>query len=117
MSVGVDRFVSDLADAGVAATFDGVRVFYDIVPIAGAHAGKPIPTGVSATELEGWPLSPPHWIHIERKVKFLIPTNTDQTDCLPGWNRQSRELGPWDTTMPAVRVWLAHVRGFLSLAA
>jgi len=113
----VDRFVSDLAEAGVPAAFDGVRVLYDIVPVAGAHVGKPISTGVSANELDAWPLSPPHWIHVEQMVTFLIPTNTDLTDCLPGWIRQSRDLGPWDTSMPAVRVWLAHVRGFLSLAA
>lgn len=115
-AAGVSRFIADLADEGLQPTRRGDAVRYTIVPAAGRYAGQPVETGVSVSELQGWPMVPPHWIHLPDDVTFAN-TNTDTTDCEPGWRRHSREAGPWDMTRKPILTWVSHVRGMLGEAA
>lgn len=112
---GVTRFVADLAEAGHNPTRCGGTVRYTVVPAAGRHAGQEVETGVSVSELQGWPAVPPHWIHLNEEVTFAH-TNTDTLDCEPGWRRHSRETGPWTMTRKPILVWISHVRGIIGQA-
>jgi hypothetical protein len=40
----------------------------------------------------------------------------DDTDCLPGWKRHSRDYTHTDMSIAPARAWLGHVRGFVSIA-
>jgi hypothetical protein len=113
---GPDRFVADLESEGVTARLEGPAIIYTVVPATGALAGVDLETAVSVSELQSWPTSVPHWLHFREAITFSR-TNIDTNDCLPGWLRHSRDVGQWDTSAPAVRAWLAHVRGVLSSAA
>lgn len=112
---GPDRFLADLAAAGVPGHREGVTIVYGVVPATGTLAGDEIDTAVSLSELESWPAVVPHWLHFREAITFPH-TNTDTNDCMPGWLRHSRDVGQWDTGAPPARAWLAHVRGVLSSA-
>jgi hypothetical protein len=112
---GPDRFLADLAAAGASAYRDGPVIVYTVVPATGNLAGVEIDTAVSTAELQSWPTVVPHWLHFREAITFPH-TNTDTNDCLPGWVRHSRDIGQWDTSAPPARVWLAHLRGVLSVA-
>jgi hypothetical protein len=90
-------------------------VVYTIVPATGELAGVEIDTAVSVAELAPWPTVVPHWLHFPAEIAFAN-TNSDATDCLPGWLRHSRDIGRWNTTALPLLAWLAHVRGVLSAA-
>lgn len=111
----VQRFVDDLAAIRTVATVEGPRVMYDVAAIGGGLAGTIVRTGVSISELQSWPLAPPHWVHLPASITFAL-TNTDTTDCAPGWIRHSREFGFTSTSVPPALAWLRHVRGLVSLA-
>lgn len=113
---GVARFIADLEEEGHQPTRCGDAVTYTVVPATGRLVGTDVRTGVSVSELQAWPMVPPHWIHLPDEVTFNF-TNTDTTDCQPGWRRHSRDSGPWDLTRKPIHVWLAHVRGVLGQAA
>ena len=89
---GVTRFIADLEEEGLKPTRCGDAVRYVVVPAAGRYAGQEVETGVSMSELQGWPTVPPHWIHLPAEVEFAH-TNTDTVDCAAGWRRHSREAG------------------------
>jgi hypothetical protein len=112
---GPDRFLADLAAAGVPGNREGPAVVYTVVPATGSLAGAGIDTAVSVSELQSWPTVVPHWLHFRESITFPH-TNTDTADCLPGWLRHSRDVGQWDTSAPPAREWLAHVRGVLGVA-
>jgi hypothetical protein len=101
---------------GAPVERDGERLMYDVLAVGGALVGKKVRTGVSLSEVQSWPLAPPHWIHLPANVSFP-QTNTDQTDCPVGWVRHSRDFNLTDTSVPPALAWLRHVRGFVSLAA
>lgn len=116
VSTGVRRFIEDMAAVGAQVRIDGARLLYEVTAVGGALNGQEVTTGVSTDEVHGWPLSPPHWIHLPQSVTFP-ETNSDATDCLPGWLRHSREFGFTDTSVPPALAWLRHVRGFVSYAS
>jgi hypothetical protein len=112
---GVERFVADLQEEGHEPAVWGDVVRYVVVPATGVLAGRKVLTGVSASELQGWPMTPPHWIHLETTVTF-DQTNSDIQNCPPGWQRHSRDSGPWDMSRKPIHLWIAHVRGVLGRA-
>ncbi|PPF47576.1 MULTISPECIES: hypothetical protein [unclassified Rathayibacter] len=109
------RFVDDMTAAGASAQVDGPRVLYDVRAVAGPLAGQIITTGVSLSEVQSWPMVPPHWVHLPDFVTFA-QTNEDVTDCLPGWKRHSRDYNHTDTSVAPALSWLRHVRGLLTIA-
>lgn len=115
LSDGARRFMGDMAAAGAPVTHDVSRLLYDITPIAGALSGQLVLTGVSLSEVAGWPQIPPHWIHLPSTITFP-QTNSDTTDCPPGWLRHSRDFGFTAMSTPPALAWIRHVRGFLSIA-
>ncbi|MBC2586915.1 hypothetical protein [Rhodococcus aetherivorans] len=112
---GVARFIADLADEGHEPARCGDVVRYRVIPASGRYAGVQLETGVSVCELQGWPTVPPHWIHLPDEVGFAH-TNVDVQNCLPGWQRHSRDTGPWRMDRKPILVWIAHVRGVLGQA-
>ncbi len=112
---GVARFIADLEEEGHEPTVCGDVVRYHAVPATGARAGQKVLTGVSMNELQGWPMTPPHWIHLEYDVNFA-QTNTDNQDCPEGWRRHSRDTGPWDMSRKPIHTWISHVRCVLGQA-
>lgn len=115
LSAPARRFVEDMAAVGVAVQAEGSRLMYDVIAVGGGLAGQRVTTGVSLSEVQGWPLAPPHWVHLPDSVVF-DETNMDETDCPPGWKRHSRDFNLTDTSVPPALAWLRHVRGFISLA-
>lgn len=112
---GVARFVADLEEEGHRPSVLGDVVRYHVVPAAGAHVGQEILTGVGTSELQGWPMAPPHWIHLEHNITFASTNSDTQTDS-PGWRRHSFDTGTWDTSRKPIHVWIAHVRCVLGMA-
>ena len=113
---GAARFLADLEKEGLRPVRRGDTITYVMVPAAGRFAGTEVATGVSVSEVQSWPMVPPHWIHLPDEVTFTH-TNSDTTDCAPGWRRHSRDSGPWNLTRKPIHIWLAHVRGVLGQAA
>lgn len=109
------RFIADMAAVGAVIHVEEGRLMYDVVAVGGALAGQKVTTGVSLSEVQGWPMTPPHWVHLPDSVAFA-ETNMDETDCPPGWKRHSRDFNLTDTSVPPALSWLRHVRGFVSLA-
>lgn len=116
LSDGVSRFMADLVEEGHEPAHHGAVIRYIVIPVQGPFAGRGIETGVSVSEIHGWPTVPPHWIHLPDEVQFAS-TNTDTTDCPPGWRRHSRDTGLWTMNRKPILVWLAHLRGVLGEAA
>lgn len=115
LSGAAQRFMDDMASVGAPVRAEENRLMYEVIAIGGALAGQKVSTGVSLSEVQGWPLTPPHWVHLPASVAFA-ETNTDATDCPPGWRRHSRDFNLPDTSVPPALAWLRHVRGFVSLA-
>lgn len=109
------QFIHDMTAVGAPARADGPRILYDVVAVGGALTGQAVTTGVSMSEVQSWPMVPPHWIHFPDSVMFT-ETNMDDTDCQPGWKRHSRDFSYTDMSMPPALAWLRHVRGFASIA-
>jgi hypothetical protein len=109
------KFMDDMASVGAPVTLEENRLMYEVLAVGGSLAGQKVATGVSLSEVQGWPLTPPHWIHLPDSVSFA-ETNIDQTDCPAGWRRHSRDFNLTDTSVPPALAWLRHVRGFISLA-
>lgn len=109
------RFADDMTAAGASVRAEPGRLMYDVVAVGGALAGQSVTTGVSLAEVQSWPQAPPHWVHLPDTVVFEA-TNSDVTDCPPGWRRHSREFVFIDMSIPPATAWLRHVRGVLSLA-
>lgn len=107
--------MADLAAVGIEATLEHGVVRYQVVATSGALVGESVDTGVGVSELQGWPAVPPHWLHFPTAVQFAT-TNADQTEVLPGWQRHSRDIGPWDMSRPPIQSWLAYVRGVVAAA-
>lgn len=114
-SDGVSRFTADLDEEGHAPSRHGDVIRYVVVPVTGRFAGQRVESGISVSELQGWPAVPPHWIHLRNEVEFAA-TNADTTDCAPGWRRHSRDTGNWTMDRKPILVWIAHVRGVLGQA-
>jgi len=109
------QFIADMTAAGAHAHLVGQQILFDVSAVDGPLRGQTVPTGVSVSEVQSWPMVPPHWIHLPETVAFA-QTNADTTDCPPGWKRHSREFALTSMTVPPARAWLQHVRGVLSIA-
>lgn len=114
-TVGVDGFVDGLAQCGVTSTVDRGVVTFTVEAPAGPLHGQHVPTGVGLDELGGWPLTPPHWVHLPGTVGFAH-TNAAGGGALPGWLRHSRQIQNWGDVTEPVQAWLAHVRSVLATA-
>jgi hypothetical protein len=113
-STGLDGFVAGLVAQGIETVRRGDLVVYRVEPLVGARAGTPVETGVEASDLSGWPMTPPHWIHVPTGLN--IPGS--QASVLAGWCRYSRpHPGRIDAAPNPAQAWAAHVREFLSHAA
>lgn len=115
LSPAAQQFMDDMAAKGAPARQDGPRILYDVIAVDGMLAGETVVTGVSISEVQSWPVVPPHWVHLPAFLTFA-ETNMDQTDCPPGWNRHSRDFSHIDMAVPPALAWLRHVRGLLSIA-
>lgn len=115
MSEPTRQFITDMTAAGAPARLDGARILFDVQAFDGAYRGQTVPTGVSVSEVQSWPMLPPHWIHLPASVAF-VETNADTTDCPAGWQRHSRDFAWTNMAVPPARAWLQHVRGVLSIA-
>jgi hypothetical protein len=109
------RFADDVIATGTSVRAEPGRLVYEVLAVGGALAGQMVTTGVSLSEVQNWPQVPPHWVHLPDAVVFET-TNSDNTDCPPGWRRHSREFVFTDMSVAPALVWLRHVRGLLSLA-
>jgi hypothetical protein len=110
----------------LAAFVDGLRrlradpevrdglVFYRVEPVDGRHAGEVVETAVEVAELTGWPMVPPHWIHLPMEI--MLPATNSQRSTRPRWLRHSRQVFGWGSDADSVRAWIAHVRGVLATA-
>lgn len=114
-SDGVSRFMADLVEGGHEPALQGAVIRYFVTPVEGRFAGSRVETGISVSEIQAWPVVPPHWIHLPEGVQFTA-TNTDTTDCPPGWRRHSRDTGVWAPDRRPILTWVAHVRGVLGQA-
>ena len=113
-ATGLDAFVVGLDALGIETVRQGSLVVYRVEPLLGAQGGKPVETGVEASELSGWPTTPPHWIHVPTDLN--IPGG--QASVLAGWCRYSRpHPGRIDAAPNPAQAWVAHVREFLGHAA
>lgn len=113
-SAGLDAFVAGLVAQGIESVRHGGLVVYRVEPLGGSRAGTPVETGVEASELSGWPTTPPHWIHVPTNLN--IPAS--QPSVLVGWCRYSRpHPGRIDAAPNPAHAWVAHVREFLGHAA
>jgi len=109
------QFISDMTAAGAPAHLVGQQILFDVDAVDGPLRGQKVPTGVSVSEVQSWPMVPPHWIHLPASISFT-QTNADTIDCPPGWMRHSREFSLTSMATPPARAWLQHVRGVLSIA-
>ncbi|MBM7789177.1 hypothetical protein [Tenggerimyces flavus] len=73
-----------------------------------------VETAVEVAELTGWPMAPPHWIHLPAVV--VLPATNSQRSTRSGWLRHSRQVDGWGGDADPVRAWVAHVRGVLATA-
>lgn len=92
---------------------DGL-VVYGLEPVEGRYAGELVQTAVEVGELAGWPMVPPHWIHLPAGV--TLPSTNSQQSVLAGWLRHSRQVRGWGGDADPERAWVAHVRGVLGTA-
>ena len=115
LSEPAQQFINDMTAVGAPARVDGPRILYEVTAVAGTHAGESVTTGVSLSEVQSWPMVPPHWIHLPDTLAFPA-TNVDSNDCPPGWVRHSRDFSLTDFSVPPALSWLRHVRGFVSAA-
>lgn len=115
LTAPAQQFIIDMTAVGAPARADGPRILYEVVAVGGALNGQTVTTGVSVSEVQSWPMVPPHWIHLPDSITFT-ETNIDEVDCQPAWKRHSREYSNNDTSVPPALSWLRHVRGFISVA-
>lgn len=112
---GVEGFVADLAAQGCDPVVEAGVVKYRVTAVSGKHAGEVIETGVSVAELQHWPTTPAHWIHLPVHFQFA-KTNADTNGCTPEWRRHSRNPGPWRLDRDPILIWLAHLRAVIGEA-
>lgn len=110
----VEAFITGLHRLGAKPERHGGLVLYQVEPVGGHLTGQVVPTAVETAELMGWPLAPPHWVHLPGTVAFAR-TNSQPSE-RPGWLRHSRQVAGWGADLDPAQGWLAHVRGVLGEA-
>jgi hypothetical protein len=113
---GVDGFTAEIVRVGGNPVVEHSLVTFTVTPASGAHAGAEVRSGVALAELHGWPIVPPHWVHLPAEITIGRTNATPST--MPGWLAHSRETSAgWGATGRHAIEWLAHVRGVLAEAA
>ena len=113
--IGLDAFVAGLARQGIASERSEGLLVYRVVPVEGAYAGTEVETGIELAELDGWPRTPPHWIHLPSTL--VIPSGSPNSTKRPGWTKYSRpHPGRLDAATNPSREWVAHVRALIGTA-
>ena len=113
MNHGVQGFIDDLTQLGLAPVVEAELVVYQITPVEGAHAGTALKTGISSDELASWPQAPPHWVHLPDAIGFSRTNSRASTK--PGWLKHSRDTIGWGDAPPGIW-WTSHVRAVLGEA-
>lgn len=111
---GVEAFIAGLRRCGQEPTVEAGVVTFVVEPLAGAHAGAIVTTGVSANELVTWPAVPPHWIHLPGNVTF--PRSNTQPSPIPGWLKHSRQISGWGNAAEPAQAWISHARAVVGEA-
>lgn len=111
---GVDGFVVGLQRCGLEPKVEAGVVTFSIDPVTGRHAGSSVLTGVGTEELAGWPVVPPHWVHLPGDVNFAR-SNT-QASPISGWLKHSRQIAGWGNASEPAQAWIAHVRAVVGEA-
>lgn len=104
-------FVDDMASLGLRPRVEDRLVVCDVVAVAGHRAGETTLLGVDIDELSGWPVTPPHWVHLPAEVKF--GTTNSEASSTPGWLKHSRNCAGWGDVPPSIS-WHAHLQAVLS---
>jgi hypothetical protein len=106
-----------VTEASVAAFVDGLRRLRADPEVRDGlvvYRVELVETAVEVAELTGWPMVPPHWIHLPALV--VLPATNSQPSTRSGWLRHSRQVWGWGGDADPVRAWVAHVRGVLAAA-
>lgn len=111
---GVDGFIAGLRRCGLEPAVEHGVVTFAVEPVDGAHAGKPVSTGVGTEELGPWPAVPPHWVHLPNEIRFS--RSSTQASSVPGWTKHSRQIAGWGNAAEPAQAWLAHVRSVVGAA-
>ncbi len=114
LSDGAQAFVAGLRVCGCDYQLRDQIVVFLITPVVGTHVGQPIETGVELNELEGWPMAPPHWVHLPSGIA-VGPTNS-RASTIPGWLKHSRNAPGWGNAEEPAQAWLAHIQSVLGVA-
>ena len=113
-TAGADGFIAGLRRCGLDASVEAGIVSFTVEAVDGAHAGRQVRTGVGTQELSGWPLIPPHWVHLP--ADFGFARTNSQPSAIPGWLQHSRQIQHWGHASEPAQAWIAHVRGILGEA-
>lgn len=111
IETGEASFIAGLLRCGCDPQLRNGVVVFSVIPIGGQHAGKPIDTGISTDELEGWPSVPPHWVHLPASVS--IGNSNTKPSTISGWLKHSRKIRNWGNAQEPAQAWIAHVRAVL----
>ena len=109
----MQAFIDMMAELGLSPRREAELVICRFTPYEGARAGRVIEVGVSENELGGWPLTPPHWIHLPADIEFS-ETNIDSSS-KAGWLKHSRRVPAWGSAPPNTD-WESHLHAVLSKA-
>lgn len=105
---GLEGFVGDLEARGIPVTREAGVVSWPVVVAAGQLAGTEIHVGVAEAELQRWPATVPHWIHLPSDLKFA--RTNPRGSSRSGWTKHSRNCQGWGHSPKPVRVLLAHIQ-------
>ena len=113
MDASTQAFVDAMSKVGLSPTVESGLVICRIMSVGGTLAGCVVDVGVALSALGGWPMTPPHWIHLPGDVTFA--NTNSKPSSKPGWLQHSRTLAGWGDAPPEV-CWAAHLRFVLSEA-
>ena len=106
--------MNGLQQCGLQWTVNGTVLLFPLTAIVGGYQGEPVQTGVAIGELDGWPMAPPHWVHLPADI-LVGPTNSKPSP-IGGWLMHSRNAPSWGNAKHPVQAWLAHVQSVLDVA-
>ena len=109
----MQAFIDAMGELGLSPRREAELVICIVTPDDGARAGSEVEVGVSENELAGWPLVPPHWIHLASDVGFT-ETNIEASS-KAGWLKHSRRVPAWGSA-PADTDWESHLHAVLRKA-
>lgn len=114
MEHGIKAMMGGLEALGAMPVVRHGLVTFAVTPISGAHAQQMVETGVAEAEVQRWPATPPHWVHLPGDI--TIPRSNTRASPHPGWLMHSRDCRGWARETNHAMAWLAHVRSVLAEA-